>query len=205
MDAHLKATVTSTGTADDGAGTFEAVASTSTVDREGESIAPGAFEPLPQTVPLFYQHDWMDKALPVGSAVPFYDVDRKLKLRGRFADTPRAQELRKLVRDGHVKAMSVGFVNGKRRRKGDGTSEVTKGDLIEVSFTSIPVNPTALVTSSKAHRGQSDAAFLARMKALASVARAELLLMDEDEIDRARRTVRKAEALIAKMERNDRD
>lgn len=126
-------------------GEFLAIASTEGVDRDGEVIQFGAFNPLPPSIPVFANHD---PAFPVGRAVPFYD-GRLLKVRGAYASTPRAQELRTLVAEGVVDSMSVGFVNSKRSTV-RGQKTVTKGELIEVSFTAIPVNAEARVLAAKA-------------------------------------------------------
>lgn len=132
---------------DDGNGEFEAVLSTKSTDRDGESIAPGAFEPLPASIPLYHHHDWMQKALPVGRAEPFYDGD-VLKAKGVFASTPRAQEIRTLVTEGVIDAMSVGYLVGKADKK-----TITSGDLFEASFTAIPSNAEAAITAAKAIGG----------------------------------------------------
>lgn len=129
-------------------GEFEAILSTSTPDREGESIAAGAFDPLPATMPIYVQHDWMEKALPIGRGVPSYLGD-VLTIKGTYASSARAQEVRALVGEGVIDSMSVGFLNGKRKSIG-GQKTVTKGEAFEASFTGVPVNPTAAVLSSKA-------------------------------------------------------
>lgn len=129
-------------------GEFEAILSTDALDRDGESIAPGAFDPLPKSIPIFHAHDWREGQVPVGKAEPFYD-GTILKARGVFASTPRAQEMRALVAEGIVDSMSVGFLKAKRS-KADGKTLVTKGELFEASFTAVPVNNTAKVLAAKA-------------------------------------------------------
>jgi HK97 family phage prohead protease len=128
-------------------GEFEAILSTDALDRDGESIAAGAFDPLPKSIPIYHVHDWREGAMPVGKAEPYYD-GTVLKAKGTFAGTARAQEMRSLVVDGIVDSMSVGFINPTRKTL-DGKKTVTKGELIEASFTAIPVNATALVASAK--------------------------------------------------------
>lgn len=127
-------------------GEFEAVLSTPDVDRDGETIAPGAFEPLPKSIPIHFDHDFVDKVPPVGRGVPFYDGD-VLKVAGTFASTPRAQELRALVNEGMVDSMSAGFLIARGGRKG---KTITKAELIEGSLTATPVNRSALLVRSKA-------------------------------------------------------
>jgi hypothetical protein len=79
----------------DGPGAFEAVASAPTLDRDGEIVAKGAFNPLPASLPVHVDHQWSADGL-VGSARPFYSGDNLL-VRGTFAGTARAQEVRQLV------------------------------------------------------------------------------------------------------------
>lgn len=134
---------------DDPNGSFEAVLSLEGADREGESITPGAFNPLPAEIPIYVEHDWRSGALPVAKAVPYYEGD-VLKCKGTFAPTDRAQnEIRPMVKDGFLKSMSVGFLNGKRAVIA-GLKSVTSGDLFESSFTAIPVKVGAEVLSVKA-------------------------------------------------------
>lgn len=137
-------------------GEFEAILSTKALDRDGESVAPGAFEPLPKSIPLYHHHDWLQKAMPVGSGEPYYDGDT-LKIKGRFASTARGQEVRTLVREGHLPAMSVGFTRSQKAIK-DGVQVISKAELFEGSFTGVPVNPTALVLAAKAMTGDSEEA-----------------------------------------------
>lgn len=128
----------------DGPGEFEAVISTSMKDRDGETVKAGALHPLPGSIPIYYQHDWRSGALPVAKATPFYDGD-VLKATGTYASTARGQEMRSLVSEGIVDSMSVGFIKSQSRG-----GVITKGTLIEASFTGIPVNTGAKVMASKA-------------------------------------------------------
>lgn len=132
----------------DGAGEFEAILSTSVEDRDGEVVAPGAFEPLPESIPVYYQHDWQQKALPIGRGTPFYDEDGNLRIKGYYGSDDRAQSVRKAVGEGLVDSMSAGYLPLQKKRV-SGKAMVVKADLFEGSMTAIPVNKTALVTASK--------------------------------------------------------
>lgn len=125
-------------------GEFEIVMSTDSVDRDGESIVKGAFDPLPASIPVHAFHDFHD---PVGRAVPEYDADGRLVGRGVFASTARAQEIRQLVSDGVIGHTSVGFMSAERKSAKDDDSppQVLKGELLEVSFVSVPSNRDAAV------------------------------------------------------------
>ena len=133
---------------DSGTGEFEAILSTSVEDRDGETIATGAFDPLPASIPVYYQHDWQQKALPIGRGTPFYDDDGQLRIKGYYGSDDRAQSVRKAVGEGLVDSMSAGYLPLQKRRQ-SGKQTVVKADLFEGSMTAIPVNKTALVTASK--------------------------------------------------------
>jgi HK97 family phage prohead protease len=125
-------------------GEFEVVLSAETVDRDGEVIDKGAFEPLPESIPFHAFHDFHD---PIGRAVPFYE-DGVLKARGVFASTARAQEIRTLVSEGVIGHTSVGFMAAIRKDAED-APHVTKGELLEGSFVSVPSNREAAVLMAK--------------------------------------------------------
>lgn len=129
------------------AGEFEIIMSTDAIDRDGESIIKGAFNPLPESIPVHAFHDFHD---PVGRAFPSYDASGRLVGRGFFANTPRAQEIRQLVADGVIGHTSVGFMAASRRDgKDGGAPEITSAELLEVSFVSVPSNRDAAVLAVK--------------------------------------------------------
>ncbi len=138
-------------------GEFEVVLSAATLDRDGEVIDARAFEPLPESIPFHAFHDFHD---PVGRATPFYDGDL-LKARGRYASTPRAQEIRTLVTEGVIGHTSVGFM-GATRSDHDGVAHITKGELLEGSFVSVPSNRQAAVLMAKAYQSLADTVGSAR-------------------------------------------
>lgn len=133
-------------------GEFEIVMSTDSIDRDGESIVKGAFEPLPASIPVHAFHDFND---PVGRAVPAYDDEGRLVGRGTFASTARAQEIRQLVADGVIGHTSVGFMSAERKSADDGPPLVTKAELLEVSFVSVPSNRDAAVLMVKDYKAGS--------------------------------------------------
>lgn len=139
-------------------GEFEVVMSTESVDRDGEVIVKGAFDPLPESVPVHAFHDFSD---PIGRAVPSYTQDGRLVGRGHFASTARAQEMRQLVADGVIRHTSVGFMAAKRVAPDDGgPTEIRQAELLEVSFVSVPSNREAAVLAVKqANAKSSDGTF----------------------------------------------
>jgi HK97 family phage prohead protease len=126
-------------------GEFEVILSAQTVDRDGEVIEARAFEPLPESIPMHAFHDFDD---PIGRAWPFYDGD-VLKARGVFASTHRAQEIRTLVSEGVIGHTSVGFMSASRTEGDNGVPHITKGELLEASFVSVPSNREAAVLMAK--------------------------------------------------------
>lgn len=133
-------------------GEFEIIMSTDAIDRDGESILKGAFDPLPESIPVHAFHDFHD---PVGRAFPAYNDQGQLVGRGYFASTPRAQEIRQLVADGVISHTSVGFMAAERSKSKDGSAppEVTGAELLEVSFVSVPSNREAAVLAVKNYEG----------------------------------------------------
>jgi HK97 family phage prohead protease len=124
---------------------FLAILSAPTLDRDKEIIDENAFAPLPESIPVHLYHDFSN---PVGRAVPFYD-EGVLKVRGFFASTDRAQEARTLVREGVIGSMSVGFMDAAREVGEDGVTHITKGEILEGSFVSVPSNREAAVLMAK--------------------------------------------------------
>jgi HK97 family phage prohead protease len=128
-------------------GSFEAILSAPTLDRDGEVIDAKAFEPLPDHIAIDVDHG-MTVATTVASGAPFYDGD-VLKIKGTYSSIPRAQELRTLVREGHIRKMSVTFM-GAQRDEQDGVPHITKAELLNAAFVPIPSNREAAVLVAKA-------------------------------------------------------
>lgn len=130
-------------------GEFEAILSTPTVDRDGEIIDPKAFEPLPDYIPIDIDHS-MSVSTTVGSGVPYYDGD-VLKFRGSFASTALGQEVRTLVVEGHVRKMSVAFMNARREVDPDDERvHIRQAELLNAAIVPIPSNREADIVAAKA-------------------------------------------------------
>ena len=132
---------------EDPAGQFEAVLSAPTMDRDGEVIDAKAFEPLPDHITIDVDHG-MSTSTTVGSGTPFYDQDL-LKFRGTFSTLPRAQEVRTLVTEGHVRKMSVAFMNAVRSTDENGATHITSAELLNAAIVPIPSNREASILSAK--------------------------------------------------------
>lgn len=132
-------------------GEFEAVLSVPVVDRDGEIIDGRAFEPLPAEIPIHKYHDFN---APVATAVPYYDGDI-LKAKGVFDPDAESQAIRQKV-GRSIRYMSVGFMAAERADH-DGIPHITRAELLEASFVSVPSNREAAILAVKAHAVREEA------------------------------------------------
>ena len=159
-------------------GVFEVIASSGKVDRLGDTIDPNGWylKNYKKNPVILWSHNtggFGSVAVPpVGKADKIWIKDGKqLMIKGHFADTPFAQELKTLVDGGFLNAVSVGFlplvedkkgmidIEGKMFRRAN-DDEVKKGiydseygekfthqELLELSWVSVPALPQALVSA----------------------------------------------------------
>lgn len=146
----------------DGGG-FTAIASTGSVDRDGEIVAPGCFTPLPASIPIHLDHVMTVESL-VGRGRPYY-VGAELRVDGVFASTVKAQEARQKAADGVLDSMSIVF-RGLEWQTVDGVRTCVRGELLAADLVTIPSNRDARVL---AVRGWSEPVSQPR-KALADAA-----------------------------------
>ena len=130
-------------------GAFEVVLSAATLDRDGEVIDSRAFEPLPDHVPFDIDHG-MTVQTTVGSGQPYYAEDGSLRVKGTFASTPLAQEVRTLVAEGHIRTTSVTFMAAERVKDEKSIDHVVRAELLNGTFTPVPSNRESVVLSAKA-------------------------------------------------------
>lgn len=119
-------------------GTFEVVITTENLDRYKEVIKLDGWELehyLANPVVLWGH----DHSKPIGMATSVEIRDGKMIAKGKFAPTDFAQEIRRLYDFGIIRATSVGFIE--KEREGN---LITKAELLEFSFVSVPANPFAL-------------------------------------------------------------
>lgn len=141
----LNATIKAVGD-DTGPGAFEAFLSVPTVDRDGEILDGGAFDPLPDHITIDVDHA-MSVEKTVASGQPFYEGST-LKFRGTFASTPLAQTVRTLVKEGHVRSMSVAY-RAAQYEDEDGIPHLRKAELLNAGIVGIPANRDALIVAAK--------------------------------------------------------
>lgn len=136
-------------------GEFDVILSAPTLDRDGEVVDAKVFEPLPDHITFDIDHG-MSTATTVGSGTPFYDGE-VLRVKGTYSSIPRAQEVRTLVREGHIRTTSVAFMAAEREEK-DGVPHIVKAELLNGAFVPIPSNRESVVLSAKSHAEKADSA-----------------------------------------------
>ena len=134
-------------------GEFDVILSAPTLDRDGEVIDSKVFEPLPDHITFDIDHG-MSTATTVGSGVPFYDEDGRLRVKGTYSSIPRAQEVRTLVREGHIRTTSVAFMGAVREEK-DGVPHIVKAELLNGAFVPIPSNRESEVLTAKSYEAKA--------------------------------------------------
>ena len=203
MSRNLSVSVKATGRDDDFPGSFVSIGSTESVDRDGEVVKAGAFNPLPATIPIHVDHVMSVEGL-VGSGRPYYEGG-VLKIAGTYAGTPRAQIIRQLVREGHVSTMSIAFMSAEYAPQPPGQQPtIVKGELLAVDFVSIPSNRDARVLVARSFTdAHGSTVSEAKVRAQLALAEAELFLSDDidqafkmSSTARARRIVAETEALL---------
>jgi hypothetical protein len=130
-------------------GEFDVILSAPTLDRDGEVIDAKVFEPLPDHITFDIDHG-MSTATTVGSGTPEYMDDGRLRVKGTYSSIPRAQEVRTLVREGHIRTTSVAFMGAVREEK-DGVPHIVKAELLNGAFVPIPSNREAVILSAKSY------------------------------------------------------
>jgi len=124
-------------------GTFRMVISTDDVDRHGEVVSQDGWilENYLKNPVVLWGHE--SYSIPVGItdklSIEIVNGKKQLVAEGRFAGHEFAQTIRKLYDAGMLKASSVGFIP----MEYEGNT-ITKAELLEWSFVSIPANPYAL-------------------------------------------------------------
>ncbi len=121
------------------------IGSTGAKDRHGETINPEGWDlkNYKKNPVILFGHDY--NALPIGKAINVYVEDNKLKFDIQFASTQFGKEVFSLVKDGFLKAVSVGFkvIDWGDESKGEFT--YMKQELLELSVVPVGANQDALL------------------------------------------------------------
>jgi len=135
--------------------TIEGWATTGAIDLDNQIIEPTAFE---EDLPAFMKNPIMRfmHEYPVGKWLDAKAEVKGLYVKGKFASTERAKEVKQLVDEGIVKGLSIAA-----KIKEDGTEwrhddeldqdilHFTKLRLLEISVVDVPANPEAMLELSK--------------------------------------------------------
>jgi hypothetical protein len=145
--AIIKKDATITNTDDAFPGSFEVILSAQTKDRDGDTLLKDGWKlPLPDHITFDSDHG-MTVEKTVGSGVPRIDEETgNLIVSGTYSSLARAQEVRTLVNEGHIRTTSVAFMSEKSQKDG---RTVSVRELLNGAFVAIPSNREALVLSSK--------------------------------------------------------
>jgi hypothetical protein len=128
-------------------GSFHVILSAPTLDRDGEVLKPDEWKrPLPDHITFDIDHG-MTVSTTVGSGVPSLEDDGTLHVRGTYSSLPRAQEVRTLVKEKHIRSTSVAFMTERTPTK-DGKTTVVR-ELLNGAFVAVPSNREAIVLDSK--------------------------------------------------------
>jgi HK97 family phage prohead protease len=125
-------------------------------DRQGDVIAKGAFAETilnikKNGIPLLDSHVQNGDSV-IGSVIDAFEDEKGLFIKAKLADTPRVNELRAKMQQGHLNRMSIGFfVEAQHFKELDGETYriITKADLVEISVVPIPANPRAEILAVK--------------------------------------------------------
>lgn len=167
-------------------GGFTAVASTPSLDRDGEVLAAGCFNPLPPTVPVHLDHS-MSAATIIGRAAPYYSGG-DLHINAMLASTDDAQVVRQKLAEGVLDSISVVFLGHEWEQRA-GVRTCVRAELLAADVVSVPSQSAARVLSV---RGYDNAA------ALLGKARR---LSDEARMATARADLAEAKRLLAALDR----
>lgn len=120
-------------------GTFEVIITTADIDRAGEIISLDGwdFSNYLKSPVVLWGHNYQEP--PIGICLSLEKVNGAIVAKGKFAPTPFAQQIRALYDLGMCRATSVGFIPTEQEG-----NTITRAELLEFSFVSVPANPYAL-------------------------------------------------------------
>jgi HK97 family phage prohead protease len=125
-------------------GEIYGVASTETIDRQGEVIKQDGWEldNFKSNPVLLVSHNYQE--FPIGKATEIKVEGGRLVFRAVFSQTTqKAIEAYSLIKEGILNAFSVGFIP--REYDDENGNIITKAELLEISLVPVPANPEAVV------------------------------------------------------------
>ena len=142
------ATITPTGADEDFPGSFDVVLSAQTLDRDEETLLQKDWKtPLPDRITFDSDHG-MSVATTVGSGEPTFNDAGEIVVSGSYSSLQRAQDVRTLVNEGHIRTVSVAFMSTPSTEKGAPKGAKVR-ELLNGAFVAVPSNREALVLASK--------------------------------------------------------
>lgn len=130
-----------------GDGEFEAIITTSAVDRYNESIATEGIDTdtyMEKNAVVLYGHDYF--GLPIGKATKLVKMKNKIKATFKLAvdEFDFAATVASMIKGGYLNAVSIG---GIVREWSDDYKTILKMEMVEFSVVSIPANSEAMITA----------------------------------------------------------
>lgn len=118
--------------------------STDTLARDGMIVEPGAIrlDNYRQNPVVMWNHGMGNDGIPIGRAVDVMRVDGGIRATVEFDEDDYSQRIKEKVERGSINAVSMGWIT--EDMEGE---RVTKGEMTEFSFVSVPADPNALVVS----------------------------------------------------------
>lgn len=123
-------------------GTFRVLASTAAIDRQGDTVRQDGWEleNFKKNPVILWAHNYDE--LPIGKATDIGVSVQGLEITFEFAPAegnPKAAQVQKLMEEGFLSAVSVGFIP--KERNGN---VIIRSELLELSVVPVPANQEAL-------------------------------------------------------------
>lgn len=130
------------------------LASSISVDREGDSVVPGGAQWQALPIPLLWQHSHRD---PVGWVTSIDVRSDGIWIEAEFAEgAGRADEVWNMVDAGLIGHYSIGFRGIKYEPLPSGGRRWTQYELLEISVCVVPMNPDAKISRGSVRLTQAD-------------------------------------------------
>lgn len=137
------------------------------IDRVRDRIEPKAFRKTIREKVSSGQVKLLDSHVPtlsnvLGTVTKAKETDKGLWIQAKIASVARAQDVKTLVREGHIDSLSIGYipVNYHFEEADDGRKirVLTEVKLVEVSVVAFPANPRAVIESVKSVISRAESA-----------------------------------------------
>jgi HK97 family phage prohead protease len=133
-------------TKDLGNGVFEAVITTSSIDRYNESIDTSGIDTANymNNPVVLYGHDY--DSLPIGKTIKLNQMKNKIKAQFQLAvdEYPFAATVAAMIKSGYLNAVSIG---GRVLEWSEDYRSILKMEMVEFSVVPVPANQEALITA----------------------------------------------------------